>query len=239
VSFKVGPQERLVIIGQSGAGKTTILRLILGILKPTYGSVFFQNSEISQLTPRELQLIRTRIGMVYQDAALLSSRCVRANLALPLEELTDKTPTEINRIVDEKLELVEMAGTGDLMPFELSGGMRKRVGLARALVMKPELILFDEPTQGLDPVVSAVIDKLIVDLTERSQVTSIIVTHLMDSAFRVATRMAMLYQGSVIARGTPEEVRASQNPVLVQFLSGRLTGPILDRSTYHMLSPQD
>ncbi len=239
VSFAVPPQQRLVIIGQSGAGKTTILRLILGILHPTAGSVFFQHSDISQLTPRELQSARTRIGMVYQDAALLSSSTVRENLALPLQELTMKTPGEIERIVEEKLDLVEMAGTGALMPFELSGGMRKRVGIARALVMEPELILFDEPTQGLDPVVSAVIDHLIVSLTELSKVTSVIVTHLMDSAFRVATRMAMLHGGKIIEQGTPEQMRQSSNPFLVQFLSGSIEGPILERSKYHMLSPAD
>ena len=239
VSLTVDPQERLVIIGQSGAGKTTILRLILGILEPTVGSIFFNRLEIPRLTPRDLQRARMRIGMVYQDAALLSSSTVRENLALSLQELTDKTPGEIDRIVDEKLELVEMAGTGKLMPFELSGGMRKRVGLARALVMEPELILFDEPTQGLDPVVSAVIDKLIVDLTERSKVTSVIVTHLMDSAFRVATRMAMLYRGKIIEEGTPEHMHQSNNPVVVQFLNGSTEGPILERSKYHMLSPAD
>jgi phospholipid/cholesterol/gamma-HCH transport system ATP-binding protein len=239
VSLTVDPQERLVIIGQSGAGKTTILRLILGILQPTQGSVFFQGFEIPRLSARELQRIRTRIGMVYQDAALLSSSTVRENLALPLQELTDKSPREIDRIVDEKLELVEMAGTGNLMPYELSGGMRKRVGLARALVMEPELILFDEPTQGLDPVVSALIDELIINLTKRSKVTSVIVTHLMDSAFRVATRMAMLHHGKIIAEGTPAHMKESKNPVLVQFLSGSTKGPILERSKYHMLSPAD
>jgi phospholipid/cholesterol/gamma-HCH transport system ATP-binding protein len=177
--------------------------------------------------------------MVYQDAALLSSSTVRENLALPLEELTRKTPAEIDRIVDEKLEMVELSGQDKLMPHELSGGMRKRVGIARALVLDPELILFDEPTQGLDPVVSAVIDKLIVDLTGRQRVTSVIVTHLMDSAFRVATRMAMLHRCQLIEQGTPKHMRTSKNPVLVQFLSGSLEGPILERSKYHMLSPPD
>lgn len=239
ISLAVTRGERLVIIGQSGAGKTTILRLILGILEPTRGSVFFDGLEIPRLFPQELANVRRRMGMVYQDAALLSSSTVRENLALPLEELTGKTRGEIDRIVDEKLALVEMDGTGHLMPHELSGGMRKRVGLARALVMEPELILFDEPTQGLDPVVSAVIDELIVNLTERSKVTSIVVTHLMDSALRVATRMAILYRGKIIARGTPEELRQSTDTVLVQFLNGSTEGPILERSRYHMLSPKD
>ena len=169
VSLAVAPQERLVIIGQSGAGKTTILRLILGILKPNAGSVFFRQHEVSRMNDHQLEQVRMRIGMVYQDAALLSSLTVRENLALPLQELTDKTPGEIDRIVDEKLEMVEMTGEDKAMPFELSGGMRKRVGLARALVMEPELILFDEPTQGLDPVIGALIDKLIIDLTEKNE----------------------------------------------------------------------
>jgi phospholipid/cholesterol/gamma-HCH transport system ATP-binding protein len=239
VSLAVDPQERLVIIGQSGAGKTTILRLIIGILQPTKGSVLFKGQDISGLTRFDIEQIRTRVGMVYQDAALLSSSTVRENLALPLEELTKKTAGEIDKIVDEKLDLVEMAGDGGLLPFELSGGMRKRVGLARALVMEPELILFDEPTAGLDPVVSAVIDQLIVGLTERSKVTSIIVTHLMDSAFRLATRMAMLHRGKIIEEGTPQYLKQSKNPVVVQFLSGSTEGPILERSEYHMLSPAD
>lgn len=239
VSLAVAPQERLVIIGQSGAGKTTILRLILGILKPNAGAVFFKQHEVSRLNDHQLEPVRTRIGMVYQDAALLSSFTVRENLALPLQELTDKTQGEIDRIVDEKLEMVEMTGEDKLLPFELSGGMRKRVGLARALVMEPELILFDEPTQGLDPVIGALIDELIIDLTERTKTTSIIVTHLMDSAFHVATRMAMLYYGKIIEQGTSEQMRQSKNPVLVQFLSGSTEGPILERSKYHMLSPAD
>jgi phospholipid/cholesterol/gamma-HCH transport system ATP-binding protein len=239
VSLHIRPQERLVIIGQSGAGKTTILRLILGILRPTTGSVFFKRNEVSRLNSRELEQIRRRMGMVYQDAALLSSLTVRDNLALPLQELTNKSPAEIGKIVDEKLEMVDMAGDGDLLPFELSGGMRKRVGLARALVMEPELILFDEPTQGLDPVIGALIDRLIIDLTERTKTTSIIVTHLMDSAFHVATRMAMLHRGEIIEEGTPVQMRESANPIVVQFLSGSIDGPILERSKYHMLSPAD
>jgi phospholipid/cholesterol/gamma-HCH transport system ATP-binding protein len=168
--------------------------------------------------------------MVYQYSALLSSRNVRDNVALPLEELSGASREEIDRIVDEKLTLVGMADAKYQMPSDLSGGMRKRVSLARALVMDPELILFDEPSAGLDPVISSVIDELIISLTEKSKVTSVIVTHEMDSAFRVATKMAMLYQGKIIEAGGPEQLRQSQNPVVTQFLSGSTEGPILEGS---------
>jgi phospholipid/cholesterol/gamma-HCH transport system ATP-binding protein len=228
VSLTVDPLERLVIMGQSGSGKSTILRLILGILTPTRGSVFFKQFEISRLRRRKLQQIRTQIGMVYQYSALLSSRNVRDNVALPLEELTDKSEDEIDRIVDEKLSLVGMLEAKHQMPSELSGGMRKRVSLARALVMDPELILFDEPSAGLDPVISSVIDELIISLTENSKVTSVIVTHEMDSAFRIGTKMAMLYQGKIIEAGPPDQFKQSTNPVVVQFLSGSTEGPILE-----------
>jgi phospholipid/cholesterol/gamma-HCH transport system ATP-binding protein len=230
VSLEVEPLDRLVIMGQSGSGKSTILRLILGILTPTKGSVFFKQFEISRLRRRKLQQMRAHIGMVYQYSALLSSRNVRDNVALPLEELTTKSRDEIDQIVDEKLNLVGMLDAKDQMPSELSGGMRKRVSLARALVMDPELILFDEPSAGLDPVISSVIDELIISLTENSKVTSVIVTHEMDSAFRVGTKMAMLYQGKIIEAGTAEQFKQSTNPVVVQFLSGSTEGPILEGS---------
>ena len=230
VSFEIEPLQRLVIMGQSGSGKSTILRLILGILEPTVGSVFFKQFDITRLSRRKLQQIRTRIGMVYQYSALLSSRNVRDNVALPLEELTNLTAQEIDRVVDEKLELVGMQDAKFVMPSELSGGMRKRVSLARALMMDPELILFDEPTAGLDPVISSVINELIVTLTENSKVTSIIVTHEMESAFRVATKIAMLYQGTIIEMSDPEHFKRSTDPVVVQFLSGSTEGPILEGS---------
>jgi phospholipid/cholesterol/gamma-HCH transport system ATP-binding protein len=230
VSLQVEPLDRFVIMGQSGSGKSTILRLILGILQPNRGSIFFKQFEISRLNRRKLQQVRTQIGMVYQYSALLSSRNVRDNVALPLEELTTKTPGEIDKIVDEKLALVGMSDAKYQSPSELSGGMKKRVSLARALVMDPELILFDEPTAGLDPVIATVIDELIISLTESSNVTSIIVTHEMDSAFRIGTKMAMLYQGEIIEQGEAEAFKNSTNPVVAQFLSGSTEGPILEGS---------
>lgn len=230
VSLEVEPQERLVVMGQSGSGKSTLLRLVLGILRPDSGSVFFKQFEITRLRRRKLQQVRRQIGMVYQYSALLSSRNVHDNVGLPLEELTNKSSDEIDKIVDEKLDLVGMKDSKNLMPSELSGGMKKRISLARSLTMDPELILFDEPTAGLDPVISSVIDELIISLTEKSKVTSIIVTHEMGSAFRIGTRMAMLYQGKIIETAEPETFKQSQNPVVAQFLSGSTEGPILEGS---------
>jgi phospholipid/cholesterol/gamma-HCH transport system ATP-binding protein len=228
--LKVEPQERLVIMGQSGSGKSTILRLILSILRPDSGSIFFKQFEINRLPRRKLQRVRQHIGMVFQYSALLSSRTVRDNVALPLEDLTDKSREEIDKIVDEKLELVGMKDSRELLPEELSGGMRKRVALARALVLDPELLLLDEPSAGLDPVIASVINELIISLTEKSKVTSVTVTHEMESAFRIGTRMAMLYQGKIIEQAEPEEFKQSKNPVVAQFLSGSTEGPILEGS---------
>jgi len=230
LSIKVEPEERLVIMGQSGSGKSTVLRLILGTLRPNSGLIFFKQFEITRLPRRKLQQVRRHIGMVYQYSALLSSRNVRDNVALPLEELTDKTRSEIDKIVDEKLNLVGMKDSKELLPEELSGGMKKRVALARALVLEPELILLDEPSAGLDPVIASVIDELIISLSDNSKVTSITVTHEMESAFRIGTRMAMLYQGKIIEEAEPEQFKQSKNPVVAQFLSGSTEGPILEGS---------
>jgi len=231
LTLSVAPRERLVIMGQSGGGKSTTLRLILGILHPGGGSVKFKGEEVTRMSRTRLNRMRQRIGMVYQYSALISSLSVRDNLALPLEELTTKGKKEIDAIIEEKLALVGMEDTREYMPSELSGGMRKRIGLARALVLNPELILFDEPSAGLDPVVSSVIDELIIGLTEKTNATSIIVTHEMDSAFRIATRMAMLYQGKIIEEDRPERFRHSTDAVVSQFVEGRTDGPISTTQT--------
>lgn len=226
ITLAVAPRERLVIMGQSGCGKSTTLRVILGILHPSSGSVRFKGEEVTTMNEPKLDLMRQRIGMVYQYSALISSLSVRDNLALPLQELTGKSEKEIDAIVSEKLALVGMEDTRGYMPSELSGGMQKRIALARALVLNPEVILFDEPCAGLDPVISSVIDELIVALTEKTKATSIIVTHEMESAFRVATRMAMLYKGKIIEEGLPEHFHNSRNPIVAQFVEGRTDGPI-------------
>jgi phospholipid/cholesterol/gamma-HCH transport system ATP-binding protein len=226
INLKIWIRDRLVILGQSGSGKSTMLRLIVGILQPTSGVIFYKHCCIQCLSRNDLSLLRAQIGMVFQYSALISSMTVRENLALPLEELEEKSPEEIEAMVKEKLALVGMSGTEDKFPAELSGGMRKRISLARALMMDPELILFDEPSAGLDPVAKSGIDELIIDLTEKKNVTSVIVTHEMDSAFRIATRMAMLYHGKIIQEDVPEKFKHSTNPIVHQFVTGELAGPI-------------
>lgn len=230
IDLPIGARERMVILGQSGCGKSTLLRLILGILKPSEGEVHFNGRNVARLNRRDLNAMRQKMGMVYQYSALISSLSVRDNLALPLEELTSKSKDEIDHLVDEKLRMVGMSDARDKMPSELSGGMRKRVGLARGIIMNPELILYDEPSAGLDPVTSSVIDELIIELSEKIGATSIIVTHEMESAFKIATRMAMLFQGKVIAEGPADTFKHHPNPVVAQFVSGDVEGPILENA---------
>jgi len=230
VDLAIARGDRLVVLGQSGGGKSTILRLVLGILKPTRGQILFDGADLARLSRRRLNRMRQRIGMVYQYSALISSLSVRDNLALPLEELTDKSPAEIDELVHAKLTLVGMADTLDKMPAQLSGGMRKRVAFARGIMLDPELILFDEPSAGLDPVISGVVDELIIELTEKIGATSIIVTHEMESAFKIATRMVMLYEGKVVADDPPERFRDHDHAVVAQFVSGSSTGPILENT---------
>jgi phospholipid/cholesterol/gamma-HCH transport system ATP-binding protein len=228
MDLKIFSGDRLAILGQSGGGKSTMLRLILGILRPTSGVVRYRHLQVQRLSRSKLNLLRSRIGMVYQYSALISSMTVRENLALPVEELGRKPKREIDALIKENLAIVGMSGTEEKMPSELSGGMRKRVSLARALMLQPELILFDEPSAGLDPVISSVIDELIISLTEKTNTTSVIVTHEMESAFKIATRMAMLYQGKIIEDATPDRFRVSTNPVVHQFVNGTTEGPITE-----------
>jgi phospholipid/cholesterol/gamma-HCH transport system ATP-binding protein len=227
VTLSVPHKARMVILGQSGGGKSTLLRLMLGVLKPTSGDVTFKGVNVTRMGRLRLNRIRQKMGMVYQYSALISSLNVRDNLALPLEELTRKSSKEIDDLVKEKLEMVGMADTADKMPAELSGGMRKRIGLARGIIMDPELILYDEPSAGLDPVISSVIDELIIALSEKIGATSVIVTHEMGSAFKIATHIAMLYDGKIIAFDTPDAIKNSKDPVVAQFIAGNTQGPIL------------
>ncbi|MES2309928.1 MAG: ATP-binding cassette domain-containing protein [Verrucomicrobiota bacterium] len=219
VNFSLQPEEVLVIMGLSGCGKSTILKIIMGLLKESGGSVFFKDQELTKLSRPELNQARTHIGMVYQNAALVSSMTVRDNLALPLKELTLKKDQEIDSVIDQKLEQVGLKDVKDLLPSELSGGMQKRVGLARALMMEPELILFDEPSAGLDPVNSKLIDDLIIKLRDEQKVASIVVTHEMKSAFQIASRIAFLHEGKVIFEGSSEDFQKSKDPTIHQFVS--------------------
>ncbi|MEI6032954.1 MAG: ATP-binding cassette domain-containing protein [Verrucomicrobiae bacterium] len=219
VDFSLPAREVLVIMGLSGSGKSTLLDLLLGLLKPDAGSILFGGEELTGLSRPKLNAVRKRLGMVFQNSALISSMDVGGNVALPLTELSGKSRDEIRAIVDQKLELVGLQDARGKLPSELSGGMQKRVGLARALSLDPELVLFDEPSAGLDPVNSKIIDELIIQLRDEHKVTSIVVTHEMESAFAVATRMAFLHEGKMILEGTPDEFKNSTNPDVSAFLS--------------------
>ncbi len=218
LSLEIPRGETLVIMGQSGCGKSVLLKIITGLMSADSGEIWFDGTEISSLNGKKMNSLRRRIGMLFQSSALFDSMTVAENVAFMLDQHTDLDKQEIRKVVDEKLSLVDLAGVQDLRPAELSGGMRKRVGLARALAFDPEVIFYDEPTTGLDPVTCTEINQLIRDLHERLQVTSVVVTHDMHSAFSVATRMAMIHEGRRIAYGSPDEIINIDDPILQQFI---------------------
>ena len=226
VNLQVYRGEILVIMGGSGSGKSTLLRAMVGALKPTGGTVELLGQNLYETDEQSLNLLRKRFGILFQSGALYNSMTVGDNVALPIREHTDLDEEIIGIMVKIKLELVGLRDFESLMPSQLSGGMKKRVGLARALALDPEIIFYDEPGAGLDPVVLGVIDKLIKDLSAKLGATSIVVTHEMGSAFDIADRMVMLYEGRIVAEGTPQELRNTSNPLVRQFINGEPDGPI-------------
>ena len=215
-----------VIIGGSGGGKSVLLKHIIGLIKPDSGQVIVDDVDIASLNDRDLNEVRKKFGMLFQEAALFDSMNVMDNVAFPLREHTRKKEKEIREIVKERLRAVGLTGIEDKMPSELSGGMRKRVGLARAIAMHPQIVLFDEPTTGLDPVMTEAINELIVETQKKFNLTCVVISHDVQSIFTVGHKIAMLYEGRIIEYGTPDKIKMSSNPVLRQFLSGSLEGPI-------------
>jgi phospholipid/cholesterol/gamma-HCH transport system ATP-binding protein len=221
--------ETLVILGGSGSGKSTLLRLMIGNVIPNGGDIEAFGECLCKMTSRELDDYRKSIGVLFQSGALFNSMSVADNVALPLREHTDLAEPTIDIMVKIKLELVGLREHADKMPAELSGGMKKRAGLARAIALDPKILFYDEPSAGLDPVTSAEIDQLIIDLNRKLGVTSVVVTHEMDSAFRIADRMVLLDRGKFIVSGTPDEMRNSTDPLVRQFVYGLTEGPLTDR----------
>ncbi len=226
INLDIYKGETFVIMGGSGSGKSTLLRIMTGGIGPDTGRVYLSDKEISRLNEEEKELVKRRFGMSFQSAALLDSLTVEQNVSLPLSEHTKLTSKVVSIIAKMKLNLVGLQGFEDYLPSMLSGGMRKRAGLARAIAMDPEIVFYDEPTAGLDPVMCAVIDKLILDLTKKLNLTSIVVTHNMESVFRIADRAAMLYQGKLLEVGTKEQIENSKNDIVQQFIKGEIDGPI-------------
>lgn len=227
IDLEVFEGETLVIIGRSGVGKSTILKHIAGLLLPDGGEVWVEGQNVAALKEQEVNELRKKMGVVFQYAALFDSLTVFENVAFRLlRDFKTPLPQAIDT-VKKKLELVGLKDSLlDLKPAQLSGGMRKRVGLARAIAVEPEIILYDEPTSGLDPVSSEAINDLILDMQSKLHVTSVVVTHDMHSAYKVANRIAMIYDGKIIGIGTPDEIRASQDPYIHQFVTGSVEGPM-------------
>jgi phospholipid/cholesterol/gamma-HCH transport system ATP-binding protein len=226
LSFEVRRGETVVIMGQSGSGKSTLLRLMVAAESPDAGRISLFGRDITAVGGGELDELRKRFGILFQSGALYSSMTVGQNVALPIIEHAKLHPNVVEIMVRLKLEQVGLAGVEDLMPAHLSGGMRKRVGLARAIALDPEILFYDEPTAGLDPIMAGGIDQLIDDMGSKLGVTNVVVTHDMDSAFRIASRILLLYQGKFVAEGTPEELKATEDPFAKQFISGAPDGPV-------------
>lgn len=221
VNLTIRDGETMVIIGRSGCGKSVLLKHIIGLVRPDEGQVLVDGQEISRMAGDELAKLRLRLAMLFQGAALFDSLTVGGNVAFPLEEHTDKTVPAIEARVKECLSMVGLAGIEHLKPAELSGGMRKRVGLARAIALQPRVILYDEPTTGVDPIMADVINHLIIGLHDRLKVTGVVVTHDMVSAYKVGDRIAMLHEGRIAQVGTVAEIQSTNNPVVRQFILGQ------------------
>ncbi|MEO6035440.1 MAG: ATP-binding cassette domain-containing protein [Verrucomicrobiota bacterium] len=220
VSFSVEKGESVVIIGASGGGKSILLKQLIGLLLPDEGEVLIDGESLSDKNERELLKVRSRFGMLFQGAALFDSMTVEENVGFVLRREGKLSEDEVKQRVAEVLDMVDLSGNQEKKPAELSGGMRKRVGLARAIVYRPEIVLYDEPTTGLDPIVSDSIDQLMLRVVERLKVTSIVVTHDMRSARRVAQRILMLHEGKIYTNGTPDEIFQSQDPIVHRFVNG-------------------
>ncbi len=220
VNLRISSGESVVIIGRSGGGKSILLKHLVGLLRPDEGQVIIDGENIERMTERQLLKVRHKFGMLFQGAALFDSMSVFENIAFPLRREKNLTAGEIQRRIAEALDMVELPGIEQKKPSELSGGMRKRVGLARAIVYRPEIVLYDEPTTGLDPVVSDSIDQLIVRVRDMLNVTSVVVTHDMRSARRVGQRILMLHRGKIYVEGTPEQIFSSTDPIVHNFVNG-------------------
>jgi phospholipid/cholesterol/gamma-HCH transport system ATP-binding protein len=216
----------MVVIGGSGSGKSVLVKHIIGILAPDAGTIRIDGIDITTLHENALYEIRKKFGMLFQMAALFDSMTVWENVGFSLLRSKKMTPKEVRAIASEKLRLVGLVGVEEVMPSDLSGGMRKRVGLARAIAHEPEILLYDEPTTGLDPIMADAINDLIIEMKQRLKVTSIAITHDMNSAYKIADRIAMLYEGKIVETGTPEEIKNTQNALVRQFVTGSAVGPI-------------